>query len=548
MSSKSVSTRGTWYSATGTGAGRGVSATLSRPASTQPAASGELRSRLQVGAAGGYGSSGYAASMSSRGSGYRSDNRSPGASVRGSVSSGYAASASSSATLSLVRYAGDALSRSASDLGGSSAGSWRRTFAMSSQRSNAEAPTSAPGGEPGARSTPSSTATMFSAHSHASWLLPQSNGAGGFGHLDLSGRSMSSLPPEAAASHGGPPSSGSVLSLSSIPSELPNLEPDTPELSQPVPAAPSASSNGAWSFWAHLEEQGTASSRPATQRSGGMAPAGPTGAQEAPAPSRGDSEILLASNPSSPASGRPFPDDLSGRTQGAASEPASLPPAQTKGQTDGQWARSRIESAYEAAERTVHFDFQSHATFRSSYNELKNAMSEAGSMQTYRLAGLLGREEEEIRSHYGRTKWQSLNMDLDVDPGWDAAKRFARNSQLQWIKHERASLRSLAPVDEGANSSAAAAPSRSRLSGVSRLSQRARSSLRPASTGPAASRRPLAPISEDHEVRKFSGDYRAAEARAEPVAAASTRSGRSGISRWASKHLVPKSVRLRFGR
>ena len=461
------------------------------------------------------------------------------------------------------------LSRSASDLGGSESGSWRRSVGGYSPSGDAavtpqvhdDASASSRGSLPEVPTVLSSAAwtgegaglpeVTQTASLVGSYTGGGHRSAGSSGHLDLSSHSsMTTLPPEAAGSRGGPPSSGTVSSLSSIPSDLPNLEPDTPEHSQ---AAPSASSNGAWSFWAHLDDQGTASTRPSTQRSGSMAPAGSVGSQDAPVRSRSEGEILLASNPASPSSDRPFREDLASRTQGAPSEPSSSPPAQTEGQGDGQATRARVESAYEAAERAVYFDFESHATFRSSYNELKNAMSEAGSMQTDRLAGLLGREEEEIRSHYGRTRWRSLNRELDVDPGWDAAKRSARNSQLQWIKDERASLRSLAPIDEGASSSAAAAPSRSRFSGVSRLSQWARSSLRPGSTRPDASQRPLAPISEDHAVEEFSDDDRAAEAhateaRAEPVATAATHSRRSGINRWAAKHLVPKSVRSRFGR
>lgn len=70
-------------------------------------------------------------------------------------------------------------------------------------------------------------------------------------------------------------------------------------------------------------------------------------------------------------------------------------------------------------------------------------------------------------------------MEHDVTPGWDAAKRSARNSQLQWVKDDQASLSSLAPLGEG--SAAAAGSARSRSSGLSRLSRWTRKHLAPKS-------------------------------------------------------------------
>ena len=60
-------------------------------------------------------------------------------------------------------------------------------------------------------------------------------------------------------------------------------------------------------------------------------------------------------------------------------------------------------------------------------------------------------------------------MEHDIDPGWDARKRSARNSHLQWIKDEQVRLSLLAPCGEGTGLAS------SRSSDLSRLGRWTRS-------------------------------------------------------------------------
>ncbi len=318
------------------------------------------------------------------------------------------------------------LSRSASDLGSVRTGSWRRSFGPPLPYHHAEV--SLPEHDDADTESGGRSPDMQSARSSASWLLPaspsrassisgdcdQSDGSGG--HLDLSSiSSVSTAHGDDAGSLRRSLSSGSVSSLASLSSSRSDPGED---IADPVEAA---TPEPVWQFWAQLVEQGDASSA-------------------ASSPSRHG-----GSKSRSPSPDRLRHEDPSDRSREAPPAPASSSPEHPQVQP----ADLLVDAVYKAAERAITHDMDSYASFRSRYAELKEAMGRTGGVQADRLVGLLGREEEAIRSHCGRNRWQSLMIELDVNPGWDAEKRYARNGQLKWIKQERALLGSLAPAASG---------------------------------------------------------------------------------------------------
>lgn len=331
------------------------------------------------------------------------------------------------------------LSCSISDLGGSRVGSWRRTLGQPTREAHVASQVPDDTGASSHGGTPE----LLSACSSASWLRSPdaaedsrvtvdrdsshlacadtddddlSNGSSG--HLDLSSHDSAST---ASGAGGGSLkrslSGGSVCSLTTV-SSVESFRGD--EIAGHVEAPPSGH---AWSVRAQPEEQGVESS-----------------AASSPSPSR-----------------------HGGRTPGALSASAASVPASA----GDQGIRLSVERAYTAAEGAVTRSILDSGRFRSAYGHLRAVMTSAGSLQTERLAQLLAQEEEAVRSNYGRTRWQSLNMEHDVDPGWDARKRSARNSQLQWIKDEQVRLSLLAVRGKGA---VAARPARSRSRSLSLLS------------------------------------------------------------------------------
>lgn len=594
MTSRGVSSGTSWHSAASHLSEENISATQRPPTISQPTGASNRSSRRPGGSAGGgtntpypagagasNSGSGYEASVSSVVSSGGSNGSFLGGSLRHTDAGGYAASRSSSASLS----------RSAGDLGRASRGSWRRSLAAFSQNS-ASVPRpefgaaiahgtdslndsiagtwsrsrgqSWWGGEAEAASqvhagagtgSHDSTPDMQSVSSGASRLHPawagdpQSSAPAppqawaadtSSGHLDLSSHSsMRSAPPEAAAPWAGLVSSGTVTPLTSLPSSMPSLEDDSRPSSEAAPAAPA---EGVWSFWREME-----------QRSASTGPSGSAEYRGMPLPSQDETPPLMTGTPSGLAPGSPFREDVYGPTDpqdpGAPSigraesatswEVPSGEPAASPASTSSAWPS--VDEAYQATEKVVTYDFRSYGQFKGSYKDLKEAMSHSGSVQSSRLSRLLDLEEEQIRSHYGRTRLRSLSKQLDVNAGWDAVKRSARNEQLAWIKQERALL--------------PASSARSRVSSSARLGQWVRSRFGSTGREPDASARPLAPISEDHEVEGFSDEDRAAEASAAPtpvpVVAASTRSRAVSGSRfrnWARKHFVPQRTASRFGR
>ncbi len=315
------------------------------------------------------------------------------------------------------------LLRSASDLGSARAGSWRRSFGPPLPYRHAEV--LLPEHDDAGTGSGSRSPDMLSARSGASWLLPASPSRanstsgvcdlsdGSSGHLDLSSlSSASSAHGDDAGSLKRSSSSGSVSSLTSLSSIRSAPREDLADFVE------AATSESVWPFWAQLEEQGDASSAPSRQ--GGSR-------SRSPSPDRlGLGDRSNRSREAAPAPVSSFPDH-------PQVEPADLP----------------VDAVYKAAELAITHDMDSYGSFRSRYTELKEAMGRTGGVQADRLAGLLGREEEAIRSHCGRTRLQSLMIDLDVNPGWDAEKRSARNAQLKWIKQERALLGSSSPAASG---------------------------------------------------------------------------------------------------
>lgn len=288
--------------------------------------------------------------------------------------------------------------------------------------------------------------------------------AGSSGHLDLSSHSSASTAPaEASGSHRDLVPSGSVSSLTTIPSSLsdwPVLERETLSAAEePVPP------EQPWSFWGRLEHQGSGSSAASSRTTPST-----EGRLSHRSHSESESRALVPSTPS-----------------GSSSDLAAAPSGGT----------SAVDAAYAATKHHVGYDLDSYGPFREAYNGLKDTMSRTGSVQTGRLGDLLNDEEEVIRSTYGRTAWDLMFKELDINPGWDAAKRSARNSQLKWIKEERTRLHSqaaLAPIREeesaaeslAAPDNAAAAvtgTTRPRASKVSRLSRWASTYLAPKSIG-----------------------------------------------------------------
>ncbi|HET7862910.1 MAG TPA: hypothetical protein VFL86_00760 [Burkholderiaceae bacterium] len=108
--------------------------------------------------------------------------------------------------------------------------------------------------------------------------------------------------------------------------------------------------------------------------------------------------------------------------------------------TPVQEAEDVLEQVYKMAERTISAAYWDHDKFKSGYYEVKEAMTDAGRVDVARLGNLLAREEEAIRSAYGRSKWQSLNMDYGVDAYTASRIHGARNSTLAWIKSEQKSM------------------------------------------------------------------------------------------------------------
>ena len=105
-----------------------------------------------------------------------------------------------------------------------------------------------------------------------------------------------------------------------------------------------------------------------------------------------------------------------------------------------QPVESAVDQAYRAAEQSISAAYWDHGTFRSGYNNVKTAMSDAGSIDVGRLGSLLSREEEAIRSAYGRTKWQALTMDHGVDSFTTSRIQNSRDRTLSWIKSEQRSM------------------------------------------------------------------------------------------------------------
>jgi hypothetical protein len=292
-----------------------------------------------------------------------------------------------------------------------------------------------------------STEEMFSARSSASWLrsspaAEDPPGAeapdtlrpartdtddglshGSSGHLDLSSHDSASA---ASAAKGG--SGKGALSSGCIPSPASNLS-GVPCSGEEITDQVEVTVSGqAWSYQAESEDGGDESS--------------------------------TASSP--PQSGQ-------GSRTG---ETLPWSPASSAASLKDQGIGLSVEQACTEVEKAMACSILESGRFRSAYGNLKEAMSSAGGIQIERLSALLAREEESIRRRYGRTRWQSINMVHDVNSGWDAKKRSARNHQLQWIKDEQASLAARAA---GVFAPAADSLSRSSSSGLSSVGRWARS-------------------------------------------------------------------------
>ncbi|HET7866212.1 MAG TPA: hypothetical protein VFL86_17575 [Burkholderiaceae bacterium] len=269
-------------------------------------------------------------------------------------------------------------------------------------------------------SSQGSTAEMFSARSSASWLCTSPaaedppyavegdtcnqawTDAGGEGlphgssdHLELSSlRSVSKASDASARSRKGALSSGCIPSLSS---DSPGSSRTGQEIADPVDET---ASGKAWSYRVESEDlgdQSSAASSPRSSRHGG-----------------GTWEAL----------------------------PKEVSPLAAPVQQRDPWLA--VEQAYTKMENAMASSILEYGRLRCAYGDLKDAMVRAGGIQIERLSALLAREDEAIRRRYGRTRLQSLTMMHDVNAGWDAKKRSARNDQLQWIKDEQASLAALA--------------------------------------------------------------------------------------------------------
>lgn len=103
-------------------------------------------------------------------------------------------------------------------------------------------------------------------------------------------------------------------------------------------------------------------------------------------------------------------------------------------------AGNAVDEAYRAAEQSISAAYWDHGKFMTGYNEVKEAMTQAGSVDVTRLGTLLAREEEAIRSAYGRTKWQSYNKDFGVSSYTASRIQNARDDTLAWIKSEQRSM------------------------------------------------------------------------------------------------------------
>lgn len=204
----------------------------------------------------------------------------------------------------------------------------------------------------------------------------------------------------------------------------------------------------AWEFWVHLEPEdpgpeSSAEALPSPPRRGGStASAGAAGLLDAQVRRQEESVLASARGPSPASYPRPRREDVCDPVQ----ETPPAPPAGSPGPAEVPGHRCQVDRAYAAVERGLTHDMRSYASFRSKYRELKEAMGRSGSVQVDRLAQLLGREEEAIRR--GPTRQGSLNLNLDANQGWDAAKQIAIDNQLKWIKGERASLHCLAPAND----------------------------------------------------------------------------------------------------
>jgi len=101
---------------------------------------------------------------------------------------------------------------------------------------------------------------------------------------------------------------------------------------------------------------------------------------------------------------------------------------------------SPVEEAYRAAELSINAAYYEHGKFWSRYSAAKAAMSTAGNVDASRLGSLLARQEEAVRSSYGRNKWQSYNMDYGVDSYTSSVIQGTRDRTLSRIKREQRSM------------------------------------------------------------------------------------------------------------
>ena len=105
-----------------------------------------------------------------------------------------------------------------------------------------------------------------------------------------------------------------------------------------------------------------------------------------------------------------------------------------------QEAASAVEGAYKKAESSISAAYWKHEEFKDNYSSVKEMMTNSGSVDISRLGSLLGREEKQIRSIYGSTKWKSWNIDYGVDSYQSSRIQNGRDSMLSWIKSEQKSM------------------------------------------------------------------------------------------------------------
>ena len=99
-----------------------------------------------------------------------------------------------------------------------------------------------------------------------------------------------------------------------------------------------------------------------------------------------------------------------------------------------------VEEAYKNAEKSISAFRWKYDEFMDNFSSVKEAMTNAGSVDVDRLGSLLAREESVIRSAYGATKWKSLNMDYGVDSYTSSEIYNKRGDTLSLIKSEQRSL------------------------------------------------------------------------------------------------------------